>query len=110
MTMASTLPPPPVLPATGHALLLDFDGTLVDLVDRPDAVVVDAALVALLQRLMGTFDGRVALVSGRSVAQIHAFLGEAVPGLSVVGSHGAELALRRRLGRGGAGVSRGVRR
>lgn len=94
MTMASTLPPPPVLPATGHALLLDFDGTLVDLVDRPDAVVVDAALVALLQRLMGTFDGRVALVSGRSVAQIHAFLGEAVPGLSVVGSHGAELALR----------------
>lgn len=93
MLTAATLPPPPPLVAAGHCLLLDFDGTLVDLVDRPDAVVVDADLVALMQHLVGTFAGRCALVSGRSVAQIEGFLGGAVPGLAVVGSHGAELRL-----------------
>lgn len=84
------LPPPPLEPAR-HCLLLDFDGTLVDLVDRPDGVVVDAPLVDLLCRLRGTFAGRIALVSGRSIAQVDAFLGEKVPGIAVVGSHGAEL-------------------
>ena len=90
MLTAATLPPPSLV-ADGHCLLLDFDGTLVELVDRPDAIVVDAALIALLQRLLGTFDGRLALVSGRSVAQIEDFLGDAVPGIAMVGSHGAEL-------------------
>lgn len=93
MVTASTLPPPPALTPAGHCLLLDFDGTLVDLVDRPDAVEVDDALIALLDRLLGTFDGRLALVSGRSVAQIEGFLGEATRGIAVVGSHGAELQL-----------------
>lgn len=93
MVTRSTLLPPPALSAAGHCLLLDFDGTLVDLVDRPDAVSVDDALVALLQRLLGTFEGRLALVSGRSVAQIEGFLGNAIAGVSVVGSHGAELQL-----------------
>ena len=93
MLIAATLPPPPPLAAAGHCLLLDFDGTLVDLVDRPDGVVVDDDLVALMQHLVGTFAGRVALVSGRSVAQIEGFLGGAVPGIAVVGSHGAELRL-----------------
>lgn len=93
MVTAHTLPPPPALTAAGHCLLLDFDGTLVDLVDRPDGVEVDDALLALLQRLLGTFDGRLALVSGRSVAQIEGFLGRALDGIAVVGSHGAELHL-----------------
>lgn len=93
MLTAATLPPPPPLSAAGHCLLLDFDGTLVDLVDRPDGVVVDGALIALLQRLVGTFGGRVALVSGRSVAQIEGFLDGAVPEIAMVGSHGAELRL-----------------
>ena len=93
MITAPTLPPPPALTAAGHCLLLDFDGTLVDLVDRPEAVDVDDALIALLKHLLGTFEGRLALVSGRSVAQIESFLGAAIAGLSVVGSHGAELQL-----------------
>jgi trehalose 6-phosphate phosphatase len=91
-----SLPPPPPLAGATDAVLLDFDGTLVDLVDRPDAVVVDEALVVLLGRLMGTFAGRVALVSGRSVAQIEGFLGTAVPGITLIGSHGAELRLGQR--------------
>jgi trehalose 6-phosphate phosphatase len=90
---ASLLPPPPPLDGDRHSVLLDFDGTLVDLADRPDAVIVDEALGALLRALVGTFAGRVALVSGRSVAQIEHFLGGAVPGIAVVGSHGAELRL-----------------
>ena len=83
--------PPPRLLAAQNSVLLDFDGTLVDLVDRPDAVVIDAALLALVRRLNGTFDGRVALVSGRSVAQLEAFLGAALEGIAIVGSHGAEV-------------------
>jgi trehalose 6-phosphate phosphatase len=92
MSLAS---PPPLSGAT-HALLLDFDGTLVEIVDRPDAVVVDEALAALLSRLIGTFGGRVALVSGRSVVQIEEFLSGAVPEIAIVGSHGAELRLGQR--------------
>ncbi len=83
--------PPPRLLAAQNSVLLDFDGTLVDLVDRPDAVVIDAALLALVRRLNGTFDGRVALVSGRSVAQLEAFLGATLGGIAIVGSHGAEV-------------------
>lgn len=81
--------PPPPLVAAGHSLLLDFDGTLVELADRPDAITIDAPLIALLRRLTATFDGRLAIVSGRSVAQIEAFLGSAAP--TIIGSHGAEL-------------------
>ena len=90
---AQLSPPPPLVAAT-HSLLLDFDGTLVEIADRPEAVVVDAALVALLGRLTEAFDGRLAIVSGRSVAQIEGFLGSAAR--VVIGSHGAELKLGER--------------
>lgn len=91
--ISSSLVPPPALVSAGHCLLLDFDGTLVDLAERPDAVVVDDPLLALLRCLMGTFEGRLALVSGRSTAQIADFLGDGVAGIAIVGSHGAELEL-----------------
>lgn len=93
MSPVASLPPPPPLRASGHCLLLDFDGTLVDLVDRPDAIVVDTGLIDLLHQLAGTFAGRFALVSGRSVAQIEGFLGDAAAEIAVVGSHGAEMRL-----------------
>jgi trehalose 6-phosphate phosphatase len=91
--LATLLPPllPPPAITSDHSVLLDFDGTLVDIVDRPDAVVVDVALTVLLQRLNGTLDGRLALVSGRSVAQLSAFLGHALDNLAFIGSHGAEV-------------------
>ncbi|MFS0737698.1 trehalose-phosphatase [Sphingomonas sp. 1P06PA] len=85
------LPRPPGLLSAGASLLLDFDGTLVDLADRPDAVAFDPPLIALLGRLTGTFGGRIALVSGRSVAQLEHFLGGALGGIALVGSHGAEM-------------------
>ncbi|WP_245646536.1 trehalose-phosphatase [Sphingomonas soli] len=74
-----------------HTLLLDFDGTLVELAERPDAVVIDRPLKALIGRLAGTFRGRFALVSGRSVAQLEGFLGETLEGVALIGSHGAEI-------------------
>ncbi|MDO9498491.1 trehalose-phosphatase [Falsiroseomonas sp.] len=83
------LPPPPPELLRDAALLLDFDGTLVEIADRPDAIVVPASLVALLERLGTALAGRVAIISGRSVDSIRAWL----PGLTlaVSGSHGAEL-------------------
>lgn len=83
-------PPPPVRPSE-TSLFLDFDGTLVHLADRPDAVIVDAKLDGLLDALIGRFAGRVAVVSGRSIAQIEMLLGVSASKLALVGSHGAEV-------------------
>jgi trehalose 6-phosphate phosphatase len=84
------LPPPP-LRGTDEALLLDFDGTLVELADHPDAIAVDDTLTSLIARLRGTFAGRLALVTGRSAVQIDRFLGRTLDGVALVSSHGAEL-------------------
>jgi trehalose 6-phosphate phosphatase len=86
------LSPPPLDLLASHSLFLDFDGTLVDLVDRPDAVSADPELRALLARLADALPGRVAIVSGRSVAQLRAMLGDVVDGIALAGSHGAEIA------------------
>jgi trehalose 6-phosphate phosphatase len=51
-------------------LFLDIDGTLLDFVDSPRHVAVDAELVDLLNRAARATSGAVALVSGRSLAQI----------------------------------------
>ncbi len=85
------LPPPPPGLLDGAGLFLDFDGTLVELAERPDAVVVGDALHALLDRAAQRLDGRVAIVSGRSIAQIDGFLGDTIASYAVVGSHGAEI-------------------
>jgi trehalose 6-phosphate phosphatase len=87
-TMAD-LPPPPA-DLTGISLFLDFDGTLVDLAPRPDAVEVGDALRDRLDRLAARLPGRVAIVSGRSIAQLDAMLGDHARRLTVAGSHGAE--------------------
>jgi trehalose 6-phosphate phosphatase len=52
----------------GFALFLDFDGTLVDIAERPDEVRVDPALPPALDRLQQRLDGALALVSGRPIA------------------------------------------
>jgi trehalose 6-phosphate phosphatase len=70
------------------ALFLDFDGTLVEIAPRPDAVVVPEGLPALLQRLAARMEGALAIVSGRPLAQLDALL--PVP-LAMAGDHGASL-------------------
>jgi len=73
-----------------HSLFLDLDGTLFELVDRPENVVADEALRSLLTRLDERLGGRLAIVSGRSIAQIDAMLGPIAHELAVSGSHGSE--------------------
>lgn len=70
------------------ALFLDFDGTLVDIAPRPDAVVVPPDLPGLLRRLAGRLGGALAIVSGRPLAELEALL--PVP-LAMAGDHGATL-------------------
>jgi len=83
----SLMPPPADLLDTA-SLFLDFDGTLVELAERPEGVVVNEKLVALLRALEEKLDGRLALVSGRPAEDLATFFGERVP--SIVGSHGME--------------------
>lgn len=71
-------------------MFIDFDGTLVELIDRPDAVTVDNGLIDLLARVSAGLPGRVAIVSGRSIEQIDRFLGEQAKALAIAGSHGVE--------------------
>jgi trehalose 6-phosphate phosphatase len=79
----------PVLPAPSDAILMiDFDGTLVDIAERPDAVTVPDRVPALLDRAMERLDGRVGIISGRTIGDLEHFL----PGFGgiLVGTHGAE--------------------
>ncbi|WP_294330131.1 trehalose-phosphatase [uncultured Sphingomonas sp.] len=81
------MPPPADLLDTA-SLFLDFDGTLVELADRPDGVVVNDALIDLIRALEERLAGRLALVSGRPAEDLAAFFGDRAP--CVVGSHGME--------------------
>ena len=87
MTLCST--PFTALPAihAGTALFLDFDGTLVDLADQPDAVLVPPDLVPLLQQLAQQLGGALAIVSGRKLADLDDFL--APLQLPAAAEHGA---------------------
>lgn len=83
------LPAPPSALLNGAALFLDFDGTLAPIADTPDGVVVDRELLGLLARLRERLDGRLAIVSGRSVAALREFgFGDFL----LAGTHGLEIA------------------
>lgn len=84
------LPSPPLSLLDNASLFIDFDGTLVELAERPDAVVVDDPLRDLLSGLAAALPGRVALVSGRSIEQLDGFIGPLAAELGLAGSHGAE--------------------
>ncbi|HEY5713676.1 MAG TPA: trehalose-phosphatase [Allosphingosinicella sp.] len=87
----STLPPPRCDLLDGAALFLDFDGTLVDLAETPDSIRVSPALEPMLRRLQRRLGGRLAIVSGRSLADLESHLPNA--GIAFSGSHGLELRL-----------------
>ena len=70
------------------ALFLDFDGTLVDLAERPEDVVVPPALVDTLRELHTYLGGALAVISGRPIEQVDEFLTPLR--LPVAGVHGAE--------------------
>jgi len=79
----------------GFALFLDFDGTLVDIAERPEAVVVDPGLPKTLTRLRESLGGALALVSGRPIATLDGFL--APERFDAAGVHGVERRLAGRM-------------
>lgn len=90
MTTAGTLtrlsPPPRRLERP--ALFLDLDGVLAPLAPRPQDVGPVSRRTALLRRLVKRLDGRVAVVSGRTLAEIDRISEAASPAAS--GVHGLE--------------------
>lgn len=70
------------------ALFLDFDGSLVDLAPQPEAVIVPSGLVGTLGAIHRYLGGALALISGRPIEQIDAFLHPLK--LPAAGVHGAE--------------------
>lgn len=77
------------LNARGRLLIgLDFDGTLAPLVDHPDDAIPEKAAMAQVRELLDTQGIRVAIVSGRSLADLRERLGEDLPGAVLIGEHG----------------------
>jgi len=82
----------PKLPATDTddqpALFLDFDGTLVDIVARPDLTRVSPQLVDLLGQIYRRLEGALAIVTGRPLADLDRLLAPLT--LPAAGIHGIE--------------------
>jgi len=91
MDGANDLPPPPPLARLMDecplALFLDFDGTLVEIAATPGGIAVPRRLADSLQMLGQRLDGRLALVTGRSLEDLAGHC--PVDGLACAGSHGA---------------------
>jgi trehalose-phosphatase len=69
--------------------MLDIDGTLAPLAPRPELAVVPAATQRVIEALVATPGVTVCLVSGRAARDAWRMVG--VPGVWVVGNHGAEV-------------------
>ncbi|RVT97604.1 trehalose-phosphatase [Rhodovarius crocodyli] len=72
-----------------HALLLDIDGTLLDIAPTPEQVHVPEGLPMLLASLHRQMGGALALVTGRPLVQAVALMGS----LPTSAEHGAVLCL-----------------
>ena len=83
------LPSPTLPPITRAALLLDLDGTLLDIAPTPDSVVVPPDLIPSLRALHARLGGAVAVVSGRPVEQVEALLPDTVQ--AIAGEHGGAI-------------------
>ncbi|MEM8981498.1 MAG: trehalose-phosphatase [Pseudomonadota bacterium] len=83
------LPPPPLPVLADTALFLDVDGTLLALQSDPAKVVSDAVLRQLLADLIVRTGGALALVSGRTLADIDRMF--APLDVSAAGTHGGEI-------------------
>lgn len=74
------------------ALLLDVDGTLIDIGPSPQEVHVPADLCRSLESLLAATGGALALVSGRPIADLDRLFAPLT--LPAIGGHGAETRVR----------------
>jgi trehalose 6-phosphate phosphatase len=81
----------PSLDVARDALLLDIDGTLIDIAPTPEAVFVPETLKLHLGEVRKRLGGALALVSGRTLAAIDELF--APLKFAATGCHGAELRL-----------------
>lgn len=79
---------PDTFPLAETAFFFDFDGTLVELAPTPDGIFVPPVVPRILSALRRATKGAVAIVSGRGIDSIDAFL--SMPDMPVAGLHGAE--------------------
>jgi trehalose 6-phosphate phosphatase len=84
---ASCVGPDPEVPQR-WALFLDIDGTLLHIAETPHGVHVDADLFELVRRLHEAAGGALALISGRSIAEIDRLFSPLT--LPAAGQHGLE--------------------
>lgn len=82
------LPPPPRLDPARWALFLDLDGTLVELAARPELIEVPEGLPQLLRSTADRHQGALAILSGRSRADLAAHFG--LHGFPAATLHGLE--------------------
>ncbi len=85
---AGPLPVPPKIDRRQDSIFLDFDGTLAAIEATPDAVRLTPATLAALERARHALDGRLAIISGRSLAALDGLV--AAPALCMAGVHGLE--------------------
>ena len=78
------LPPPKPLRLGETALFLDLDGTLAPIAARPQDVRPDPRRTDLLERLAQQLDGRLAVVSGRTLADVDRILEGRVTAVAAV--------------------------
>jgi trehalose 6-phosphate phosphatase len=78
-------------PFRDAALLLDLDGTLLDIAPAPDAVVVPPGLSDTLRTIKDQLDGALAVVTGRPAETIDQLLGDVR--CAVAGEHGGAIRL-----------------
>ncbi|MEP3052495.1 MAG: trehalose-phosphatase [Erythrobacter sp.] len=94
MQQESFAPPPSLddlLDRGPVALFLDFDGTLVEIAPTHDSIEVHVGLPRELEELSARLDGRLALVSGRSLENLASYIGHIA--IAQAGSHGADCRL-----------------
>lgn len=78
------LPEPKALTLAEAALFLDLDGTLAPLAARPQDVQPDGRRTDLLVRLQAALEGRLAVISGRTLVDIDRILGGCVTAVAAV--------------------------
>ena len=86
---SDSMPAAAALPKLGNtaALFLDFDGTLVDIAEQPESVHVPIDLCSILQQLVASLNGALAIVSGRSLMDLDHFMSPLV--LPIGAEHGS---------------------
>ena len=88
--LSAAVPGAPPARLAGVSLFFDFDGTLAEIAPTRDAVRVAPSLIESLDALTTVTRGAVAIVSGRSIAQLDALIGPFARRIAIAGSHGAE--------------------